>query len=306
MYINIVLSNESCLLVTTFPSGKLKISPHILFVGSVIPSEFFRQFKFQSTQSYTNFEMTSTANAGDPRPKRPLINESMNLRRSVAYMEAHRGTIHTLGNICQEFNLKRRVLYDFTSIMEKFGCCTRVSNEKFTWNGLNYAKDSILNLEKQCANIEDEQDILKVLDCSKDSSLPHIALAIIALFLHMKVPTLNIKEVCAFFCPNPGRYQTMLRKLYTVASRLEVGGLLARTANSAEIKIVKPTRGEADCRSMSISDIMNTASELQMQKRYAQRRELFQACQSMTTEKSSSSSSSCPSSTQPSASECPL
>ena len=245
----------------------------------------------------------ATASPGSVTPpvKKPLINESMNLKLAVGSMERQKGSTQLLSDVCQEFNLKRRALYDFTSIMERFGCCSRVYNERFIWNGLDLAKHSVALIEKHCTNIDDEREMLSLLDCSKDSSLPHIAQAIIALFLHMQVPTLNIKEVCTFFSESPEKYQTMLRKLYTVTSRLEVGGLLKRTQNSAEIRIVRNDPPQA----MRISDLMNTASELKMQKLYEHRREVFQACQTSydRTMFTSSSSSSCPSSTQQSASE---
>ena len=239
------------------------------------------------------------------KEKKPLVNESMNLRRAVAAMEQNRGRMQCLGDICQRFNVKRRVLYDFTSIMERYGVCSRVNNERFLWNGLHTSESAIEQIEEYCMNVHDEKSMRNLLDCSRDSSLPHIGEAIITLFLHLKVSTLNIKEICTYLA-GPSKYHTMLRKLYTVASRLEVGGILKRTENSAEIKLVRNPNGKTINRSLKLSDMINTESELKMENVFEQRRRVFYSCQCLGDKSAVStgySHSSSGSSTQPSSPE---
>lgn len=207
------------------------------------------------------------------KQKKPVINENRNLKIAVDRMEGQRGCVQMLPELCKVHNIKRRVLYDFVSIMEKFGCCTRVNNERFLWKGLHLAKDAFEKLEVKYQAVCDDTDVRASLCCDTDPSLPHISEVIMSLFCYLKVSTLNIREICQFLTNGGSKYQTMLRKLYTVAARLEVAGLVAKTNNSGEIKLCDNRLGGK--KHIRLVDMINTEKELQMESMFTQRRKEY-------------------------------
>ena len=209
-----------------------------------------------------------------PKSKRPTLSESMYLRAVCTEMEGQQGQSFFLPDLCKTHNVKRRALYDFISMMEKFGCCTRVTNEHFVWNGLKQATTAVSAIQKRCEDITCDEAVRQSLACDKNTSLPHIGEVIVTLFFYLHVSTLNIRDICSFLTRNTGKYETILRKVYTVSARLEVAGLISRTQNNAEIKLCTSTRAR-ERKSLALADMINTKNELQMESVYAERRKAF-------------------------------
>ena len=207
------------------------------------------------------------------KSKRPALSESMYLRAVCAEMEEKAGRSFLLPDLCETHGIKRRALYDFISMMEKFGCCTRVTNDHFVWNGLSEANATVSELQKKCEDISCSESVRQSLSCEKNSSLPHIGEVIITLFLYLRVPTLNIRDICSFLTRQTGKFETILRKVYTVAARLEVAGLVTRTQNNAEIKLCASKRMKEQ--KVGLADVINTHNELQMENIYVERRKAF-------------------------------
>ena len=206
---------------------------------------------------------------------KPLINDSLNITKFVQFVENNHNNFNhalSMGTICENFNIKRRVLYDFISILSRFDICSKVSNEQFLWYGLSRAKNAIQMLKN---NVELNPDIVMKndLDCTTDPSLPHIAVGLIELFFYLNVKLLDLRQACSFLATDQKKYKTLLRKLYTIAARLEVVNIVERTINVAEIRLNYPAE---QIHALSIEQLVNTREELKAECVYSARRKFFE------------------------------
>ncbi|OHT12227.1 hypothetical protein TRFO_18030 [Tritrichomonas foetus] len=224
------------------------------------PSNFFFQYKCPLPKAKTT---------------KPLVNDSQNISVFVKFVESnqHFNQPLSLSKMCEKFNIKRRVLYDFISILFRFEICSKISSEHFFWFGLEKSKNAITALKKDVENKSDEE-LRADLNCVAEPSLPHIAVAIIQLFFYLNVKLIDLRQACCFLAVDQKKYKTLLRKLYTVSARLEVAKIIEKTTNIAEVRLINFP--ETPNKILSIEQMMNTNEELKAESIYSARRKEYE------------------------------
>jgi hypothetical protein len=111
---------------------------------------------------------------------------------------------------------------------------------------------------------------------SIDPSLQRLAVAIIKLFFYLRVKFLDLRKVGRLFSQRNTKYKTMLRKLYTVATGLELTGIIQKTRVVSEIQLVAPLEGDHDVIQLGLGSILNTKEELEEEHACARRRQEFE------------------------------
>lgn len=169
------------------------------------------------------------------KAKKTSITETFNVKEAVNEMEKNIGKKFTLNYFCEKYNIKRRVLFDFLSIMNGLTICTRYSNDDFQWNGIKLDHKFVSTINKTFLN--SSRPLKLLFNCSEKIGLNVICFHLISLFLYLDLHILDLRKVAKIFA-SPGTPQkTMLRKLYTISSSLETIGFISRTGKPAEIRL---------------------------------------------------------------------
>jgi hypothetical protein len=119
--------------------------------------------------------------------------------------------------------------------------------------------------------------VAQIFDCTTNSSIQYIGLSVIKLFLYLDTKFLDLRQVGKLFSNGKTKYKTMLRKLYTVASSLEIAGIISRTSSVAEIKLNFSAKDKPERSPMNVMSLLNTESELMNGQLYEARRKAFLA-----------------------------
>jgi hypothetical protein len=119
---------------------------------------------------------------------------------------------------------------------------------------------------------------------SIDSSLPRISMGVVKLFFYLSVKSLDLRKIGKLFSQGKAKYKTMVRKLYTVATGLELAGIIQKTSVVSEIQLLIPLHvTEIPC-TMSISFFLNTRKDIDERTIIEQRRKEFEAVGMMPTQ----------------------
>jgi hypothetical protein len=170
-----------------------------------------------------------------------IPNESLPLKNLITVLEkGSRDKQYNITFLCESNNVKRRALYDFIVIASAFHACYRKTNNEFEWRGLRVFQEAIPTMAKQFETECVSQSILTLFDCSNQPTLAKLAVSLIQLFAYLHENIIDIRQAAKLFAQKGAKYKTMLRKLYTVISCLEVADVVSRTNSSAEIKLLVP------------------------------------------------------------------
>lgn len=203
-------------------------------------------------------------------------NESNHLRTVIEEINRRPRRVYEICELCLEHNIKRRGIYDFLSISTAFGICKKVSSDKFEWIGLNNFESMIQQVARFVEVEAKVRTIGEMFNCSINSSLQNMALCVVKLFLYLGVKFLDLRQVGKLFSGGVAKYKTMLRKLYTIVSCLEIAGIVSRTNTAAEIKFNFTTLLNQPKTSISMQSLLNTEEELETESVYERRRKEFE------------------------------
>jgi hypothetical protein len=146
----------------------------------------------------------------------------------------------TMAELHQKFQVKRRRLYDVTNILIVLGAAGRPSAEEITWIG----EDRILPClfkQKQMMNIMNLDIPFSVLfPQSNCVSFTTLTMAILMMFPALGTERLNLRDISAFFSRDVQRYKTTICKLYQITLILSALGIMQRTENPCEVKLIPP------------------------------------------------------------------
>lgn len=173
------------------------------------------------------------------RVQKSSNNENSKLFAIITELENSKYKSFQIGQICEKFSIKRRVFYDFVSIILVFGICDKKSTEVYEWRSLNISKDLI---DKFRAEIDEESKskcMETLFDCSSDSSLQNITKKLIQLLIYLGMTVIDLKAAGKLFSQGKVNFKTMLRKLYTICSCFELLGVTVRTKKTGEMKLVR-------------------------------------------------------------------
>jgi hypothetical protein len=211
----------------------------------------------------------------DDRKDSP-VNEALVLRRIVAMLEVDTQRVHSIETLAAEFGMKRRGLYDFLSICTAFGICHRELNTEFEWFGLDQSSGTVAELRNQVQSEGRKTSIQSFFNCTMELSLPRIAIAVVKLFFYLSVKSLDLRKVAKFFSQGPTKYKTMIRKLYTAASALELAQIVRKTSVVSEIRLITPIQAVQSSDMVGLGFMLNTDREVEDERRYEQRRKAFE------------------------------
>lgn len=272
---------------------------------------FQKNHKIKSKQVSASTLFSQMITINPPKSKttkcytKSSISDSQKISHIVNYMETKLDSAKdrsqlkfSMRDLCDQFNIRRRVFYDFISILSEFSCCSKIFAEQFVWYGLRNANQCLIEIRNEMERYSKDESIpdseLKLsMNCLNKTSLPHIAIALVKLFFYLNTKKLDLREACKFLISSdPKKYNTLLRKLYTVSSRLQVAGILTKTLNVAEVKICDFDPPQPNF-TIQFRNLINTDEELANEQRFSMRRKEYDSVVSpKTTDNSSSSSSS--------------
>ena len=209
-------------------------------------------------------------------PKQSSINETLSLKKLIDSIDIKPRKSMNVNELCNIYGVKRRGFYDFLSIASLFNICRRISNDSFEWIGFKDVQNIIneIYIETRSNN---NINLTDDFSCSSNSSLQNISLNVIKLFSYLGVKFLDLRQVAKLFSIGGAKYKTMLRKLYTVATGLELAGIICKTNKVAEIKLLyKISNLKKQINSIkSLTLILNTEEELVEESIFENRRKSF-------------------------------
>jgi hypothetical protein len=183
----------------------------------------------------------------------------------------------SIDDLAHEFGIRRRGLYDFISICCTFGICRRSSNNTIEWISVNRMLHVVTALRIEAQAESGESDIKRVFNYSLDFSLQRIARALVKLFFYLHVKFIDLRRVSRLFAQRNTKYKTMLRKVYTVATGLEILGIVRNTSVVSEIQLKSALDSENCTGQLKVSSILNTQEQLENERVCARRRREFTA-----------------------------
>jgi hypothetical protein len=115
----------------------------------------------------------------------------------------------------------------------------------------------------------------EIFHASADSSIQRIAVAMVKLFFYLHVKFLDLRKVSRLFTQENTKYKTILRKVYTIATGLEILGIVRKTSAVAEIQLNVPLDSEAPSASFNLPSLLNTEEQVAQEQAYDRRRREF-------------------------------
>ncbi|KAH0787756.1 transcription factor E2F7/8 [Histomonas meleagridis] len=225
--------------------------------------------------------MSIEGNSGDPMEnsqtknfsnatKIEASNEFQKLKEMLKIFDSSSQKTFEIYKICETYSITRRVLYDFITILHALNVVDRMSNETFLWKGIK-------NQYQFVENIKNDPSLnsgcnFKQFSCDQDSHLSQVVVRLIRLFYYLGTEILDIRKVSKLFIKGEVKRRTMLRKLYTISSSLNVVGLIERTDQPATIKIcVSPLP-------LTSIEILLNNSHVRNEEIFVARRKAFEEC----------------------------
>lgn len=205
-------------------------------------------------------------------------NETAALKHLIRSISAFPPKIYSTNELSQQYNCKRRGMFDFLCVGNIFQVCRKISNENFEWLGYHNVKNVLISIA-QSQDVHSKSSVIEdVFDCVNTSSLSNLAFCVVKLFFFLNTECLDIRQISKLFSRNGAKYKAMLRKLYTVITGLELCEIVSRTNNVAEIKFRYPLSSfyeKKDTNLLSINSMLNTTEDLEEENMFKARRSKF-------------------------------
>jgi hypothetical protein len=158
----------------------------------------------------------------------------------VADLQSCPRKIQTMAELHQRFQVKRRRLYDVTNILIVLGAASRSSAEEITWLGEDQILPNLVK-HKHSMNVMNLEIPLSVLFPQDNCvSFTTLAMAVLMMFPAIGTERLNLRDISAFFSRDTQRYKTTICKLYQITLILSALGIMQRTENPCEVKLLPP------------------------------------------------------------------
>jgi hypothetical protein len=202
--------------------------------------------------------------------------EILVLKRLVRHLESHLRSPFSIEALAREFGLKRRGFYDFISICSTFDICRRVGHNCLEWCGISHSIPILNTIRLECRQEPPDRSLKEIFNYSLDASLQKLAVAVIKLFFILNVRLLDLRKVCRLLAQHDIKYPTMLRKLYSVRSGLEVAQIINKTDTVLQIQLLVPLEGDAKSPALKLSSLLNTQKEIEEQRVCEERRREFE------------------------------
>lgn len=204
------------------------------------------------------------------------VKDALALGEIVTELELHLSEMFSSEDLVIQFRVRRRSLHDFLSICSVYGICRQDPDTKPEWLGLDQSTAAIDSIRARILAERDDSDLLKRFSHSSGQTLPHIATSVVELFFYLNVKNLDVRHVARLFGHGKRRYKTMLPKLYTVVTGLELVGIVSRTAAGPAIRLNAPLQTPAKSNQFAVSSLLHSAEEEAQLRRYEARMREFE------------------------------
>jgi hypothetical protein len=205
------------------------------------------------------------------------MNDSVVLRMIFQSLEASPRSISSIDALARGFSIRRRGVYDFVTICSVFGLCKRISANEVDWIGASQATERLNSIRREAEQEPRDKDVREVFNYSSDGSLQRIATGLIKLFFFLRVKFLDVRQVSRFFAQRTTKYKTMLRKVYTAATSLEIAGFVKKTTVVSEIQLNAPLDLDVSERPLNVPSILNSQEQIERARAAVKRRKAFEA-----------------------------
>jgi hypothetical protein len=158
----------------------------------------------------------------------------------VADLDRDPHRTHEIPRIYQKYQVKRRRLYDIVNVFLALGCATRIGADELIWHGRSGIFTELRDEKTRLGIDNDELSLVRLFPADNCVGLTSLTSSFLLLFAAVRMDTLDLRKVSAFFSRNTGRYKSTLCKLYQIALILGALGITERTENPCEVKILPP------------------------------------------------------------------
>jgi hypothetical protein len=146
----------------------------------------------------------------------------------------------TMAELHQQFQFKRRRLYDVTNILIILGAAVRSGFEEIRWLGQGAILPCLVR-HKQAMDVMNRAIPLWVLFPPDNCvSFATLAMAVLMMFPAVGTERLSLRDISAFFSRDTQRYKTTICKLYQITVILCALGIVQRTESPSEVRLMPP------------------------------------------------------------------
>jgi hypothetical protein len=204
------------------------------------------------------------------KPRHPSIQaqraqENTKFRKAiqsmVAELDQDPNRLHEIPQIYQQYQVKRRRLYDIINVFIALGCATRSGFDQLLWQGRSRIL-ATLREEKMRIGIDNNRvSLSRLFEPDNCVGLTSLTTSFLLLFAAVRMETLDLRKVSAFFSRHTGRYKSTLCKLYQISLILGALGITERTDKICEVKLLSPFTqllvSEEEGNPLSIVNLLN-------------------------------------------------
>ena len=164
------------------------------------------------------------------------VNDSTILQNISDHFEGSNTNVFVISELGNYFKVNKRTIKDFINVCVAFNVCRKINNDAFEWYGYNNIPQTIQKFEKEIKTCSFYHGMLDLFNCSMNGSLENISISVVKLFLYLNRKYLDVHNIAKLFSQNQCKYNTMLRKLYTVGICLRICGVISKTNKVSEFK----------------------------------------------------------------------
>jgi hypothetical protein len=143
------------------------------------------------------------------------------------------------------------------------------------WIAVSRCAPVVNSIRRDAQEAPPNSEIKEVFNAALDSSIQRIAVALVKLFFYLRVKFLDLRRVSRLLAQGTSKYKTMLRKVYTVATTLEILGIVKKTNVVAEIQLRIPLDSETCDMTLKVASLLNTDDQVKQEMMYDRRRREF-------------------------------
>lgn len=204
------------------------------------------------------------------------VNDSTILQNLSNYFINSNTNIFIISELGTYFNVNKRTIKDFINVCVAFNVCRKINNDAFEWYGYSNILETIEKFEKEIKTCSFYHGIFDLFNCSLNGSLENISISVVKLFIYLNKKYLDVHNIAKLFAQGQCKYNTMLRKLYTVGICLRICGVISKTNKVSEFKYnyhrihIRPTEGMR-----RIQYILNTEEEIKEYMEFNRRMKIF-------------------------------
>jgi hypothetical protein len=179
----------------------------------------------------------------------------------VTELDQDPNRLHEIPHIYQQYQVKRRRLYDILNVFIALGCATRSGIDELTWHGRSRIFATLRDEKVRIGINNDRMSLSRLFPTDNCVSLTSLTSSFLLLFAAVRMETLDLRKVSAFFSRNTGRYKSTLCKLYQISLILGALGITERTDKICGVKLLPPFTqllvSEDDDNPLSIVNLLN-------------------------------------------------